>query len=442
MRAIPVRWMLIVLFCLAAVVTILAGRGAGAEKEPPLRAAVECRERGGLPNFYAKLKAGKEVRIAYLGGSITEQPGWRPKTLAWFAQQFPAAHIVEINAAIGGTGSDLGVYRLRQDVLDHKPDLLFVEFAVNDSGAPTDRILKAMEGIVRQTWRADPATDICFVYTLTEGMLPDLEGGKFPRAASAMEQIADHYAIPSIHMGLEVAHLHQQGKLVFTGPLPKTDAERAALGDKIVFSGDGVHPYPETGHELYLACIQRAMPLIAQHGKAGRHRLPAPLVADNWERAKLAPLSLVKLSSGWQKLDPTPNSLAQRFQQRLPGLWKADKPGETLTLRFRGTALKVYDLLGPDCGQVSVQLDDRAPVTVARFDSFCTYHRLATLSVAEDVPDALHTVTIRLLPDQPDKLAILHQRKENEAIKELDPKIYGGAAWYAGAILLIGDLVE
>ena len=424
-----------------ALLTVV-GQAAVGQQNPPLRDAVECRERGGLPNVFAKWKAGKEVRVGYFGGSITEQNGWRPKTLDWFKTQYPASSVVEINAAIGGTGSDLGVYRVRQDVLDHKPDLLFVEFAVNDGGAPTDRILKAMEGIVRQTWQADPSTDICFVYTLTEGMLGDLEGGKFPHAASAMEAVADHYAIPSIHMGLEVAHLHQAGKLLFTGPMPKTDAERAALNGKIIFSPDGVHPYPETGHELYLASIKRAFAKIAPVGKMGRHRLPAPLVADNWERAKLIPLSAVQLSTGWQKLDPATDPRAKQFQKRLPELWKTNKPGETITFRFKGTALLIYDLLGPDCGQVSIQFDDRPPVVQARFDAYSTYPRLATLSVADGVADTIHTVTIRLLPEQPDKLKILHQRKENDNIQALAPKIYNDTAWYAGAVLLIGDLVK
>ncbi len=136
-----------------------------------LRPAAECRERGGLPNFFAKLRHGSEVRIAYLGGSITEQEGWRPKSLSWFRQQFPAAKISEINAAIGGTGSDLGVFRLKHDVLEHQPDLLFVEFAVNDAGAPVQQIHRCIEGIVRQTWRHDPTTDICLVYTLAGNML-------------------------------------------------------------------------------------------------------------------------------------------------------------------------------------------------------------------------------------------------------------------------------
>ena len=40
--------------------------------------AERVRPRGGMPNVLAKLAAGKEVRIAYLGGSITAQNGWRP----------------------------------------------------------------------------------------------------------------------------------------------------------------------------------------------------------------------------------------------------------------------------------------------------------------------------------------------------------------------------
>jgi hypothetical protein len=105
-----------------------------------------------LPNFLAKAKtAGAEVKVGYLGGSITAQQGWRVKTLAHFQKTWPQAKFSEINAAIGGTGSDLGVFRVKQDVLDQRPDLLFVEFAVNDGGAAPGQIQRCMEGIVRQT---------------------------------------------------------------------------------------------------------------------------------------------------------------------------------------------------------------------------------------------------------------------------------------------------
>jgi lysophospholipase L1-like esterase len=400
-----------------------------------LTPAIECRERDGLPNALAKLKAGETVRVAYFGGSITAQDGWRPKTLNWLRAQYPAAKIEEINAAIGGTGSDLGVFRLRHDVLEHRPDLLFVEFAVNDGGAAPEQIHRCMEGIVRQTWRANPATDICYVYTVAGDMLKTLQAGSFPRSATAMEQVANHYGIPSIHLGLEVARLEKAGRLIYSGALPKTDAEKAALGGKMVFSPDAVHPYPETGHQLYLEAVQRALAKIKTVGKPGAHPLPPPLVADNWERAQMLPLSQAKLSAGWRRLTAA-DSLAQSFGGRLPEVWSARQPGETLEFRFRGVTAKIYDLVGPDCGQVTVVVDGQAPVIRPRFDAFCTYHRLATLAVAEGLSNTSHTVKITIHPSQPDKVKILAERQE----KMDDPKRFDGTQWCAGALLIVGEL--
>ena len=68
-------------FLRVGLVTSLCALGwtmgvVGAEME--LTRAVECHTRNGLPNFFAKVvKPGAEVKIGYLGGSITAQPGWR-----------------------------------------------------------------------------------------------------------------------------------------------------------------------------------------------------------------------------------------------------------------------------------------------------------------------------------------------------------------------------
>jgi len=404
----------------------------------PLCDAHEFQVRDGLSNVFGKLETGKQVRIAYLGGSITAQDGWRPKTLKWFQEQYPNATISEINAAIGGTGSDLGVFRLGHDVLRHQPDLLFVEFAVNDGGAPPHRIQQAMEGIVRQTYAADAETDICFVYTMVAGWTKTLRDGKFPQAASAMEAVADHYGIPSIHMGLETARMEGEGKLIFTAEKPKTDAEKAAIGDKIIFSPDGVHPYTDTGHELYLQAVVRGMEAIRKAGKPRTHVLGEPLVADHWQAAKMVALGKANLSEGWRKLNPNEHSLAKRFANRMPDLYFTNQPGESITITFKGTGLRIYDLLGPDCGQVLVKLDGKEGKIVPRFDAYCTYHRLATLTVAENLPEGVHTVSLQVHPDQPDKVKILAKRSQ----KIDDPKRYDDTAWYAGAILMIGDIVN
>jgi hypothetical protein len=116
----------------------------------------------------------------------------------------------------------------------------------------------------------------------------------------------------------------------------------------------------------------------------------------------------------------------------------ASKPGECLSFKFRGTTARIYDLVGPDCGQVSIELDNRPAVVQPRFDGFCTYHRLSFLSIGEDLPQAVHAVKITILPDQPDKAKILAGRNG----KMDDTKRFDGTAWYAGGILLIGELVE
>ena len=425
---------LICLLGLLAVATSFA-----AENDDSLVPAQECRPRAGLPNFLAKARTpGAEVKIGYLGGSITAQTGWRPKTLAHFQKAYPDAKFSEINAAIGGTGSDLGVFRLKQDVLDHKPDLMFVEFAVNDGGAQPEQIFRCMEGIVRQTWKALPECDICFVYTLTEGLAPAMLEGKFQRSASAMEKIADHYSIPTIHMGMEVAKLAKEGKLAWKAKLPKTDEEKKALGDKFVFAPDSVHPHVETGHELYLEAIVRSLEPIKTASKApAAHGLDAPFIATNYEQAKLLPITAATLSKGFTLLDPKTDEFGKRWANRMTTLHKGARPGDTITFQFKGTRCSIYDIVGPDGGQVSVTLDDQPVKVVPRFDAYCTYHRLSVLMIGTDLEDKVHSVKIEIHPEQPDKAAIL--AKNGNKIDK--PERFDATAFYPGAILLVGDVV-
>jgi len=427
-------------FSLALLGLLLSSWAVAADKDFPLVTAQECHPRDGLPNFLAKVNTpGAEVRIGYLGGSITAQNGWRPKTLAHFQKTYPTAKISEINAAIGGTGSDLGVCRLKQDVLDHKPDLMFVEFAVNDGGASPNQIFKCMEGIVRQTWRTFPDCDICFVYTVTEALVPALLEGNFQRSASAMEKIADHYGIPTIHMGLEVAKLAKAGKLLWKAKLPKTDEEKRAVGDKFVFAPDSVHPHAETGHELYLQAIVRSWDPITAASKAkGAHVLAAPFIETNYERAQLLPITQATLSDGFVVLDAKTDDFGKRWANRMTTLHMAAKAGEVLTFKFKGTRCAIYDIVGPDCGNVAVTLDDQPVRKVPRIDAYCTYHRLSALLIGSDLPDVVHTVKIEVLPDKLDKAAIL--AKNGNKIDK--PERFEGVSFYPGAILLVGEIVK
>jgi lysophospholipase L1-like esterase len=386
----------------------------------------------------AKLNKGEPVKVGYLGGSITAASGWRVKSLQWLQEQFPKATLSEVNAAIGGTGSDLGVFRVQRDALDHKPDLLFVEFAVNDGGADPAKIQRCMEGIVRQTWKGAPTTDICFVYTISEPFLKDLKEGKASRAATAMEGVADHYQIPSIHLGVVVAAMEKDGKLIFKGSKPEATAK---ADESLVFSTDGVHPLVETGHELYLQAITRSWPLIAGVVAPTQPRsLASPLRADNWENAKMVPITQSMLKGSWTALDMATHPLAKRYQPRLPGLWKATGPDAVLEFEFVGSHVAGYDLVGPDGGLLEVTVDALPPKKLARIDGYCTGHRLATSLLATGAAEGRHRVKVRLLEEAPDKRKILFPKNVPDMDK--NPEKYQDNVWHLGALLMLGDLAK
>lgn len=355
------------------------------------------------------------------------------KTREWFSREFPNAEVQEIHAAIGGTGSDLGVFRVERDVLRHKPDLLFVEFAVNDGGASPQRIWQAMEGIVRQTWAADPHTDICFVYTYRVGYEADLQQGLCPRAASAMEMLADHYRIPSINFALKVVELHEAKKLVFQSDQPTEDGV-------VRFSKDGVHPLDE-GHQIYADVAAEAVQRFGEDSVAIDHqpKLKTPFVANHWQAAKMVPIDAAMLSPEWKEL-PLESSLMKSFGSRMGTLWEATQPGSQMTFKFRGSTAKLYDLLGPDGGQVIITVDGQTrEKPVARFDSYCTYHRIATLSLAEGLdPNEVHTVTVEIDPEQPDRQPVAFRLEDPEV--ELKSGKYQGTNIRVGQILVIGDI--
>ncbi|WP_338875918.1 GDSL-type esterase/lipase family protein [Spirosoma sp. SC4-14] len=419
-------------FSVSFLIIMLAGSFSLAlAQSDTLAKAKECRVRGGLPYFFKKVKKGMPAKIAYLGGSITEaQGGWREQSLHWFQQQYPKSKIEQIAAAIGGTGSDLGVFRLKQQVLDHKPDLVFVEFAVNDNGKNEEQIAVAMEGIVRQIWRANPQTDICFVYTLTATMAPILAKGYFPLSATVMEKIADHYEIPSVHLGLEVVELAEKGELVFSG-------KPGEHPGKLVFSADNVHPYPQTGHKLYTEALIRAVGVLEKATNGRKAQLKEPLYPNNWEKAQMVSAERVTHSAGWQTITPTTDSVARILANRFSSLLKATTPGERFLVRFRGTHLGLYDVMGPGCGQYRVVIDGQEPRLYPRFDSYCTYYR-SNFFILPALPDGEHTIEFYVDSETLDKAAILQKR--NQTIK--NPDQYAPKNCYAGQLLVIGEVLN
>jgi len=83
---------------------------------------------------------GDEITLGFLGGSITqgslaskEQNTYAYRVFTWWKDTFPKARFSYVNGGIGGTTSHYGAARAVTDVLMYQPDLVIVDFSVNDA---------------------------------------------------------------------------------------------------------------------------------------------------------------------------------------------------------------------------------------------------------------------------------------------------------------------
>lgn len=139
-----------------------------------------------------KARSGEKVSLVYLGGSITEGSNAIPKSTncyaavsaRLFAEKFmpDAAQLEYHNAGISGTPSLLGITRCAQDVLAHKPDIVFVEFAVNDSNDDQSRM--AYESLVRKLLQSETQPAVVLIITVMNSGYS---------AHVQMKQIGKHY---------------------------------------------------------------------------------------------------------------------------------------------------------------------------------------------------------------------------------------------------------
>lgn len=445
--------------CAAALA--LLGTGLSAAQDKPeekiqLRSSAECSPRGGLPNFFAKCEKGGTVKVAYFGGSITSQAGWRVQSLDFLRKMFPGAKLEEINAAIGGGTSKAGIFRLEKDCLNQKPDLLFIEFSINDTTLKPEDIRRGMEGIVRAVWQALPGCDICFVYTVTISNVKLLQEGKVNMPTTLHEEIADRYGIPSINMSMEIARLEKEGKLQMKAPqavvervdgkeLDTAAGARVNPDGKIPFALDGVHPYLDTGHKLYTDAIIRSLPAIkAASAKPAPHsELPPPLNQNYIRHVSFFSPDKALMSGAWERVDnPAKTFKNGNLEKIVPLAWKA-APGSVLSFNFKGRSCMLMTMRGPESGFVEVIFDGQALPKYNFFDAYSTYWHLDPFFSADGLdPEKTHSLSLKVLPDTFDKRALLAKYHREKPYDD-NPETYKQANFVISGIFIEdGEIVS
>ncbi len=344
--------------------------------------------RGGLDNCRLRFLKEKKGRVAFLGGSITHNPGWRPMLMAYLEERFPGTDFDFISAGLPSMGSTPGAFRMARDVLSHgKVDLLFQEAAVNDSTnhrTATEQI-RGVEGIVRHARAANPDMDIVIMHFVDPDKMDAYRRGDVPEVIASHERVAECYGVPSLHLALEVTERIEAGEFTW-----KDDFK-------------DLHPSP-FGQELYSSSIKRLLNaawLNAPQEDAALkpHPMPeAPLDPNSYDKGRLTSITEAKLGDGW-KLDPnwanTDGKGTRKGFVNVPML-VADAPGAELRFTFTGRAVGVFVAAGPDAGIIEYQIDGGPVHTRDTFTEWSAGLHLPWAHVLEgELEPRPHELTLR-----------------------------------------------
>lgn len=175
-----------------------------------------------------KAEAGEPVTIACIGGSITQgsiSNGPLDKEMktracyadiffAWWKETFPETEVTVINAGIGGTDSYLGVHRVQEDVLDYHPDLVLVEYSVNDGA--NNSYKNSYDNLVRRILKSEDAPAVMLLFMAQTNLTT---------AQNVHQLIGFNYGLPMISHYNLIKNFFENGRY--------TEAE---------MSGDVSHP--------------------------------------------------------------------------------------------------------------------------------------------------------------------------------------------------------
>ena len=396
-RVFPRRFRLpsLVAACLAALFLAPAAAAAAAEPARPtgydparLPGATDYFTlRAGLDPARARFAAGGPARVAFLGGSITAMSGWRERVMADLRRRFPRTEFDFIGAGIGSLGSVPHAFRFGRDVLARgEVDLLFVEAAVNDASNIPDqpaRMLRGMEGVVRQARLANPRMGIIHLHFAMPEHLEAYRAGQVPEVIRQHERVAAAYGNPSLDLARELT-------------------ERIAAGQ---FSWEkdirNLHPSP-FGHEVYAAAIGRLLDAAwAEAREPGPVRpLPAaPLDSGSYFRGRLVDPATARVVRGftldpsWRPADGKPGRAGFMSVPALVGTGA----GAELEFAFTGTAAGLFLTAGPDTARLEVSIDGGPFKAVDSWTRWsATLHLPWALILADGLPSGPHQCRVRL----------------------------------------------
>lgn len=280
-----------------------------------------------LAGAMKKAAAGEEITVAYIGGSITQGSSagdnacYARLVTNWFQETYPDAKINYLRAGIGATGSYIGVHRVQRDVLSNNPDIVFVEFSVNDTTEATMRNVNSYDSLLRKIWNAESAPAVVCI-----GMTQD-NGTSFQ---NYHYDIAKSYDLPFISYRNAILEVIDKGYIKWTD-----------------ISDDNIHPNTQ-GHKVLTDIVTHFLASVNENKdniSGSESDFSTPYTKDKFANADLITPSNSDASDPSGKIVSKPDNNFGNFI----GCWTARGSGifdgENTCLIFENVEAKNIGLL-------------------------------------------------------------------------------------------------
>ena len=222
-----------------------------------------------IKDFANRAQNGEKLSIGFFGGSITQgslasipENCYAYRVYKWFCEKWPCAKFHYINAGIGGTSSLFGTARVHKDMLMYRPDLVIVDFSVNDE--PDDFFKETYEGLIRRIWYSDFKPAVILLNNVY------YDTGK--TAQDQHDNVGDYYGIPHVSIRDTIYQQLVNGDYV--------------IGD---ITPDGLHPN-DFGHALLTDEITRTITEILENDlrfdDTERNLIKEPITGNGYENAE------------------------------------------------------------------------------------------------------------------------------------------------------------
>lgn len=340
-----------------------------------------CDDRA-LAAVMRKAAKGEKVTIACIGGSITQgtisngkkdsEVGFK-KCYAdiffeWWKTTFPDGDFEFVNAGIGGTDSYLGVHRVEKDVLEHKPDLVLVEYSVNDADSLFYK--RSYDNLVRKILLSESKPAVMLLYMAQTN-------GSTSQGSHVF--VGFGYKLPMVSYSNVISDMISGN--IFT-------AEE--------LSGDTVHP-STLGHAITGEIIWKYLNGVYE-------------VCDSLEEPedfKTSPvtkdvyLDATILDSTNITPDSTGSFKEQKVCDQFPNGWVCSEgDGEiTFTAEFRNLGILYYDTVDGKSGQFEIYVDGESVRTINADFPGGWGNAITAEEVYTSDAKAEHTVVIKKAPD-------------------------------------------